>query len=99
MASAVPPTGARARGRPRIHAESWTRVSVVLFDRQVAFLDRFGARAGKGGDYNLSRAEIIRALVEALGKSRLVLPRGSSAEDLQALLTRKLSTPARRSGI
>jgi hypothetical protein len=71
-------------------------VSVVLFDRQVAFLDRFGARAAKGGAENLSRAEIIRALVEALGKSHLALPPGSSAKDLQVLLTRRLSASARR---
>jgi hypothetical protein len=82
---------AARRGRPPIHRESWTRVSVVLFDRQVAFLDRFARLVRRVNGATLTRAEIIRALVEALWRSRLDPPADASAEDLQLLLTERLS--------
>jgi hypothetical protein len=34
--------GRNGRGRPPVHQESWSKVSVVLFDRQIAHLDMFG---------------------------------------------------------
>ncbi len=82
---------ARNRGRPKIHNEAWTRVSVILFDRQVTFLDRFAAAASADGGRGPSRAEIIRALIDALGDSRIAFPAGASTEDFQALLTARLS--------
>ena len=33
----------KKRGRRPSHTEHWTKVTVVLFDRQIVFLDRLGA--------------------------------------------------------
>src|SRR4051794_12090990 len=50
-----------ARGRPPVHRESWSKVSVVLFDRQIVHLDRLATDIrGRSGKI-LNRAEIIRA--------------------------------------
>ncbi|HXH25739.1 MAG TPA: hypothetical protein VNI78_10845, partial [Vicinamibacterales bacterium] len=40
----------KRRGRRPSHTEHWTKVTVVLFDRQIVFLDRLGAdiRAASG---------------------------------------------------
>jgi len=49
-----------------VHHETWSKVSVVLFDRQIHDLDRLTehirARNGKA----MNRAEIIRALIDGL---------------------------------
>ena len=34
---------ARKPGRPPVHDEAWTKVTVVLFNRQIVFLDRLAA--------------------------------------------------------
>ena len=54
------------RGRPPVHVETWSKVSVVLFDRQILHLDRLSTDIrGKSGKV-LNRAEIIRALIDGL---------------------------------
>ena len=35
-----PAVGKRRPGRPPVHDEAWTKVTVVLFNRQIVFLDR-----------------------------------------------------------
>lgn len=79
------------RGRPRTHREAWTKVSVVMFERQVLDLDRLTtAIRGKTGA-NLTRAEVIRALLDALSESRLDLTTVVSGAQLKRLLLQKLS--------
>jgi hypothetical protein len=80
----------RKRGRRPSHTERWTKVTVVLFDRQIVFLDRLGAdiRAASGGA--ISRAHVIRALIDALTESDLDLTLMRSESDLKALLTARL---------
>ena len=79
------------RGRPRTHREAWTKVSVVMFERQVLELDRLTtAIRGKTGA-NLTRAEVIRALLDALNESRLDVTSVVSGAQLKRLLTQKLS--------
>ena len=49
-----------ARGRPPVHQESWSKVSVVLFDRQIVHLDRLATDIrGRSGKV-LNRAEITK---------------------------------------
>jgi hypothetical protein len=64
------------RGRRPSHTEHWTKVTVVLFDRQIVFLDRLGAD--------------IRALIDALSESDLDLTGTRSEADLKAILTARL---------
>ena len=79
------------RGRPRTHREAWTKVSVVMFERQVLDLDRLTtAIRGKTGAH-LTRAEIIRALLDALDESRLDVTSVVSGAQLKHLLAQKLS--------
>jgi hypothetical protein len=80
------------RGRPRTHREAWTKVSVVMFERQVLELDRLTAAIrGKTGA-NLTRAEVIRSLLDALNESRLDVTSVVSGAQLKRLLSQKLSS-------
>ena len=91
-------TARRARpgpGRPPVHHESWSKVSVVLFDRQVVHLDRLAtANRGKTGKL-LNRAEIIRALIDGLIDSGMDIIGAESERDLRGRLARRLGTPSR----
>jgi hypothetical protein len=78
-----------------VHQESWSKVSVVLFDRQIAHLDRLATDIrGKSGKV-LNRAEIIRALIDGLIDSEMDITGSSSEADLRARVARRLGTPFR----
>ncbi len=87
--------GKAGPGRPPIHSEPWSKVSVVLFDRQIHVLDRLTrdmrARSGKG----MNRAEIIRALIDGLIESGMDVVGTASEADLRARVARRLGTPYR----
>ena len=78
-----------------MHQETWSKVSVVLFDRQVLHLDRLtaGARGRDGKVFN--RAEIIRALIDGLIDSGMDITGSGSEADLRARVARRLGTPFR----
>ena len=79
------------RGRPPVHDEAWIKVSVVLFTRQVRQLDRLtSAIRGKTGA-SLTRAEVIRNLIDALHESGLDVTRSTSGTHLKRLLVERLS--------
>ena len=80
----------RKRGRRPSHTEQWTKVTVVLFDRQIVFLDRLGADIRAASGAAISRAHVIRALVDALSESDLDLTGTRSESDLKAILTARL---------
>jgi hypothetical protein len=83
-------------GRPPVHTETWSKVSVVLFDRQITHLDRLTAdMRGKSGKKNLNRAEIIRALIDGLIDSGMDVTATASEADLRARVARRLGTPYR----
>src|SRR2546427_8448244 len=83
------------RGRPPVHQETWSKVSVVLFDRQIVHLDRLAVNI-RGKDARgkkaktLNRAEIIRALIDGLLDSGLDLTGSASEADVRARVTRRL---------
>ena len=54
------------RGRPPVHQETWSKVSVVLFDRQVLHLDRLAVEIRGRSGKMINRAEIIRSLIDSL---------------------------------
>jgi hypothetical protein len=60
---------ARRPGRPKVHNEEWSKVTVVLLNRQIVFLDRLCADVRSASGLILKRAEVIRALVDALAES------------------------------
>src|SRR5262245_36755434 len=91
----TPPKTKTGPGRPPVHAEAWSKVSVVLFDRQVLQLARLATNArGKNGKI-LNRAEIIRALIDGLIDSGMDITSTSSEADLRARVARRLGTPYR----
>ena len=80
------------RVRPRTHREAWTKVSVVIFERQVLELDRLTTAIRSKTGASLTRAEVIRALLDALTESRLDITSVVSGAQLKRLLSQKLST-------
>lgn len=81
-------------GRPPVHRESWSKVSVVLFDRQITHLDRLYGISSRNGKV-LNRAEIIRALIDGLIDSGMDITTSESEADLRARVARRLGTPFR----
>jgi hypothetical protein len=89
----VTPTevGARRRpGRPPVHDEPWTKVTVVLFDRQIAFLDQLAGNIRSNTGATMSRAQIIRAFVDAIRDAGLDLTGATSEADLRETITARL---------
>jgi hypothetical protein len=86
--------GTSRRGRPPVHQETWSKVSVVLFDRQVVHLDRIAADARARSGRIVNRAEIIRALIDGLIDSGMDVA-GAGTGDLRSDVARRLGTPYR----
>ena len=80
----------KRRKRRAAHGERWTKVTVVLMDRQVVFLDRLGADIRAASDSTISRAHLVRALVDALAESDMDLTHSRSERDLVQALTGRL---------
>lgn len=82
-------------GRPPVHSESWSKVSVVLFDRQISHLDRIAGDTSARNGKMFNRAEIIRALIDGLIDSGMDITSAGSEADLRARVARRLGTPFR----
>lgn len=80
-------------GRPILHSEGWSKVTVVLLDRQVAHLDRLAADIRQNTGRAISRAEILRALIEFTSRSGADLTTATSEEEIVARL---LESPSRK---
>jgi hypothetical protein len=83
------------RGRPPVHSETWSKVSVVLFDRQILHLDRLSTDIRGTSGRALNRAEIIRALIDGLIDSGMDITATVSEADLRARVARRLGSPFR----
>lgn len=84
------PQQARRPGRPPIHDEAWTKVTVVLFNRQIVFLDRLAANIRAQSGAAISRAQLIRALLDAVTDADIDLTASMSEADLKATLLTRL---------
>ena len=80
----------KRRGRRPSHSERWTKVTVVLMDRQIVFLDRLVADIRAANGASISRAHLVRALVDALAESDLDLTSSRSERDLTNVLATRL---------
>ncbi|MBN1434788.1 hypothetical protein JW921_08515 [Candidatus Fermentibacterales bacterium] len=87
----------RGPGRPPVLEEDWAKVTVVLLNRQIAFLDHLSAEIRKRSGEAVRRSEIIRTLIDFLERSGTGTGRSSSEGDLMRQLTR-LSREVPRSG-
>lgn len=81
----------RGRGRPPLHTEEWTKVTVVLRDQQIHWLDRLSAEIRLKTKAAVSRAEILRALVAAAEQSGLDLTTAKNEKEITTFLVGLLS--------
>jgi hypothetical protein len=85
-----PNNSRRKPGRPPVHDEAWTKVTVVLFNRQIVFLDRLAANIRARSGAAISRAQLIRALLDAVADADLDLTTSMSETDLKATILARL---------
>ena len=83
--------GKRGPGRPPIHDEEWTKATVVLFNRQIAFLDELAAIIRVQNGAVVSRAQLIGAVVDAVAASGIDLTLAGSEAEMKAILLDRLS--------
>ena len=81
---------AKGPGRPPSHDEAWTKVTVVLFNRQIVFLDRLAANIRAKTGAAVSRAQLIRALIDAVTESDIDLTAAASERELKSTLIARL---------
>jgi hypothetical protein len=81
----------RRPGRPPTHAESWTKVTVVLFDRQITYLDGVVQTIRARSGTTISRAQLIRALVDAAYEAQIDLGVGASEAELREALAARFA--------
>ena len=86
----------RRPGRPPVHDEAWTKVTVVLFNRQIVFLDRLAASIRAQSGAAISRAQLIRALVDAVADADIDLTPSTSEADLKATILGRLGKQHRQ---
>ena len=90
LASTRRPAARRKPGRPPVHDEAWTKVTVVLFDRQIGFLDRVAANVRARSGAAISRAQLIRALLDAVTDASIDLTAATSEAELKAAVLNRL---------
>jgi hypothetical protein len=85
-----PVAGKRKPGRPPVHDEAWTKVTVVLFNRQIVFLDRLAANIRAQSGAAISRAQLIRSVVDAISDANIDLTTATSEADLKTIILSRL---------
>jgi hypothetical protein len=80
----------RRRGRPIVHTDAWSKVSVVLFDRQLVRLDTAVRAVRRHTRTSLNRAAMIRALIDGVLDSGFDLTGVASERELRQRLSRRL---------
>ena len=77
----------REQERPVItQPDTWAKITVVLLDRHVAYLDRIAVDIRLQFGFAISRAELIRALIEAASQSGVVLSDAGNIKEMISML-------------
>lgn len=84
------PKEKQARGRPLEHKEGWSKVTVVLMDKQIHWLDRLASTIRLNTKAAVSRAELIRATLAAVEESGIDLSQLGNEKDIKNFLLEKL---------
>jgi hypothetical protein len=74
----------RDQAPPVPPGETWSKITVVLLDRHVAYLDRIAVDIRLQRGVAISRAELIRGLIEAASKTGVTL---SDAPDNHGMIS------------
>ena len=88
----------KRRGRRPTHAERWTKVTVVLMDREIVFLDRLVAEIRAANGAVITRANLILALIDALAESDLDVTAARSEKELTDAFAERLAPRSRAKG-
>jgi len=86
----------REQVRPVTQPDSWAKITVVLLDRHVAYLDRIAVDIRLQHGFAISRAELIRSLIEASAQSGLVLSDASDVKKMIEMLSDAWSGKSKR---
>ncbi len=78
------------RGRPVVHQEPATKITTVLLNRHVVYLDGVSNSIRQSSGAVVKRSEILRALVEALEEAAPDLSAVKSQADLTGQLKERL---------
>ena len=78
------------RGRPPVHSDKWSKVSVVLFDRQIVRLDRLASDIRQKTGRAVNRAALIRAVIDGLFDSELAIKDIGSERELRVRIAQHL---------
>ncbi len=84
------PKEKQARGRPLEHKEGWSKVTVVLLDKQIHWLDQLASTIRLNTKAAVSRAELIRAAIAAIEESEIDLSNIGSEQAIKNVLLEKL---------
>jgi len=77
----------REQERPVVtQPDTWAKITVVLLDRHVAYLDRIAVDIRLQFGFAISRAELIRALIEAASQSGVVLSDAANIKEMVSML-------------
>lgn len=84
------PKEKQGRGRPLEHKEGWSKVTVVLLDKQIHWLDQLASTIRLNTKAAISRAELIRAAIAAIEESEIDLSSTGSEQAIKDILLEKL---------
>ena len=84
------PKEKQGRGRPIEHKEGWSKVTVVLLDKQIHWLDQLASTIRLNTKAAISRAELIRAAIAAIEESDIDLSNIGSEQAIKNILLEKL---------
>jgi galactose-1-phosphate uridylyltransferase len=85
------PKEKQSRGRPLEHKEGWSKVTVVLLDKQIHWLDKLALDIRQNTKASVSRAEIIRGLISAIEESGIDLTKIENEKDIKEYVVNKLT--------
>jgi len=74
------------QARPLPPGDTWSKITVVLLDRHVAYLDRIAIDIRLRHGVAISRAELIRGLIEAAWQSGLSLADAASNDEIVEMI-------------
>lgn len=74
------------RGRPIMHTEPWEKITVVMLERHAGYLDVMSVLIRLRHHKAISRAEIIRALVEFMIRSKIDFKQFATTDEMVTFL-------------
>lgn len=89
-ARATATSAARGRGRPVAHEEPTTKATTILYNRQIAQLDRLSSDIRERSGHVVNRADLIRAILDAALSTKIDLGAATSEEDVRRLVAAHL---------